>query len=106
MNSTIRCKRCGASFEEPIGPCSHCGGEVELAVLLTGVAATAELGRLGAVADEPVRGGGERIRYVAAPRRRAESALTGDGVHLRVEPPVDIGTRGEARVFDRIVAVL
>jgi hypothetical protein len=106
MSSTIRCERCGASFEEAIGPCSHCGGEVELAVLLTGVEATAQPGRPGAVADEPVRGGGQRIRYVAPSGARSESVLTGDGVQLHVEPPVDIGTRGEPRVFDRIVALL
>ena len=106
MNSTIRCKRCAASFEEAIGPCPHCGGQVELTVLLTGVEATAELGRLGAVVDEPVHWGGERIRYVAPSGARSESALTEDGVNLQVEPPVDIGTRGESRVFDRIVSLL
>ena len=106
MNSTIRCKRCGASFDEAIGPCSRCGGEVELSVLLTGVGATAQLGRLGAVADEPVRGGGERIRYVAPSGARSDSELTQDGVRLHIDPPVDVGTRGEPRVFDRIVALL
>lgn len=79
---------------------------MELAVLLTGVEATAKQGRLGGVADEPVQGGGERIRYIAPSGARSESALIADGVHLQVEPPVDIGTRGEPRVFDRIVALL
>jgi hypothetical protein len=106
MSTTILCKGCGASFEEAIGPCSLCGGEVELAVLLTGVETTAKLGRLGAVADEPVGQHGERVRYLAPSGARSESSLVGDRIYLQVEPPVDIGTRGEPRVFDRILAVL
>lgn len=46
MSSTIRCKSCGASFEKAIGPCPHCGGEVELSVQLTGVEAKTSLGSM------------------------------------------------------------
>jgi hypothetical protein len=44
MSSTVRCKDCRASFEKAIGPCPHCGGEVELSVALTGVEAKALAG--------------------------------------------------------------
>jgi hypothetical protein len=62
----IRCTACGVSLIEASGPCTRCGGTIEVAVQLIGTQADSHLGRVGAVAQEPVAGGGERIRYSAA----------------------------------------
>lgn len=56
MNSTVRCPNCGATFGHCAGPCTHCGGTLELSVALTGVEAKGAVGCLGVVVDEIASG--------------------------------------------------
>lgn len=106
MSSVIRCLSCGATFAKAVGPCIHCGGEIELSVALTGVSAKGILGRLGAVADEVTSGGDRQIRYTAPSGSQSTSALVGGEVRVQVGRPVDIGRPGESRVFDRVASHL
>jgi hypothetical protein len=105
MSATIRCIACGAFLQEPIGPCPLCGGQIEVSVGITGVSATARVGSVEAAAREPLDGG-ERIRYSAASGARSKSDLIETRVRAHVQPPVDVGKRGEERVFARVLDVL
>lgn len=106
MPSTIRCLSCGATFTDAVGPCVYCGGVVELSVTLTGVEAKAIAGRVGAVADETTEAGGQEIRYAAPSGAHSKSVLVEGQVHAQIEPPVDVGRRGESRVFQCVLAQL
>ena len=106
MSATIRCTACGAFLQEPIGPCPLCGGPIEVSVGITGESITAQVGSVGASARESLDGGGERIRYSAPSGAWSDSALVETRVRAHVQPPVDVGTRGEERVFARVLDVL
>jgi len=106
MSSSIRCLSCGAIFAEAIGPCAHCGGVVEVTIALTGVESKGLAGQVGTVADSPTSEGGRQIRYSAPCGARSTATFVGDRVAVRIEPPVDVGTRGESRVLACVVAHL
>jgi hypothetical protein len=106
MSATIQCTACGAFLQEPIGPCPLCGGPVVVSVGITGVSATTQLGGVDASARESLDGGGERIRYSASSGACSDSALVETCVRAHVQPPVDVGKRGEERVFARVLDVL
>jgi hypothetical protein len=64
------------------------------------------VGGIGASARESLEGGGERIRYSAPSGAWSDSALVETRVRARFQPPVDVGKRGEERVFARVLDVL
>lgn len=84
MSPVIHCLGCGATFVEAVGPCIHCGGEVELSVPLTGVAARAISGCVGAVADEVIADEDQRTRYTAPSGAQSTSALVDGEVYVTV----------------------
>jgi hypothetical protein len=106
MSSSIRCLSCGATFVEAIGPCVHCGGAVERTIALTGVEGKGLAGQVGTVADSPTPAGDRQIRYTAPSGARSNATFVGGRVVVRIEPPVDVGTRGESRVLACVVAHL
>ena len=106
MPSIVRCLKCGATFLEPVGPCARCGGTIEMSIPLTGVEAKGEVGQLGTVADSPISHGGREIRYTAPTGSSSETSLVGNLLTTQVKPPIDVGRRGEPRVFACILAYL
>jgi hypothetical protein len=94
------------SLNEPIGPCPRCGGTVEVSESITGFQANASIGKVGASAQEPMAGGGERIRYSAPTGARSDSVRKDGRFHAMVEAPVDAGRAGEDDVFARVLDVL
>jgi hypothetical protein len=106
MSSSIRCLNCGAIFVDANGPCVHCGGSVEVAIALTGVESKGLAGQVGTVAESPTSAGGRQISYTAPSGARSNATFVGGRIAVRIEPPVDVGTRGESRVLACVVAHL
>ena len=106
MPSSIRCLSCGATFVDPIGPCVHCGGTVEVSTALTGVESKGLVGQVGTVADSPTPAGGQQISYTAPSGARSNATSDHSRIAVRIERPVDVGTRGESRVLACVVAHL
>lgn len=106
MPSSIKCLNCGAILAEAVGPCKQCGGPIELSVSLTGVECKGFAGQVGTVNDSPTSVGGRRISYTAPTGARSDASQTGDRLVIQVEPPIDVGTRGESRVLACVVANL
>jgi hypothetical protein len=106
MPKVIRCIACGISLAEPRGLCPSCGGEIEVSVQLTGVAALAQAGSLSAVAIEARGADSERIQYSARTGGRSDGSRLDRCVQVTVGPPVDVGTRGEDDIFPLVLAVL
>jgi hypothetical protein len=106
MPTTIQCQSCGATFVEAVGPCTQCGGPIEVSVSLTGVEAKCIAGQVGTVVDGPTPLGGQQIRYTAPTGSRSDASLVGNLLDIQVKPPIDVGRPGEPRVLGCIVARL
>jgi hypothetical protein len=106
MNRVIRCTACGISLAESKGPCPRCGAAIGVSVQLAGTQADSKVGSVGAASREPTTGGGERIQYSAPTGARSDSVRADGRVGAVVEPPVDVGRKGEEDVFARVLDVL
>ncbi len=106
MTATARCLLCRKVLAAATGPCPHCGGPVEVSVAISGVQATAQVGRVGTVLDSCGACGAHKIT-VAAPTGSSSTAVMDEGlVSFEASPPVDIGRPGEARVMACILAAM
>jgi hypothetical protein len=85
---------------------SNLSRAIEVSVGICGVSCEAQAGSVGASAREPLEGGGERIRYSAGSGARSDSVLVDARFHVRAQPPVDVGRRGESQVFARVLDLL
>jgi hypothetical protein len=102
----IQCSECKATLTSADGPCPHCGGAVNLSLQLTGARMEIRGGRLGVVRDQRDESG-HRIDNSSPGGARSTSVLSSNGaVTGTVAGPVDVGTRGEQRVADTLVACL
>lgn len=106
MPAKIQCLSCGAVLPEAIGPCSQCGGPIEVSILLTGVEAKCIAGQVGIVADSPTSLDGQEIRYTAPTGSRSYASMECNLLTIQVKPPIDVGRLGEPRVLACIVAYL
>lgn len=106
MSSTVKCLSCGAIFDKAIGPCIHCGGEIGQTISLSGVEGKAFAGQIGTVVDSSVSGGGQKIAYTAPSGARSNTTRIDDKISVMIEPPIDVGTRGESRVLACVIAAL
>ncbi len=106
MPANIQCLSCGAVFLEAIGPCSQCGGPIEVSISLTGVEVKCIAGQVGTVADSPTSLGGQQIRYAAPTGSRSDASMECNLLTLQVKPPIDVGKLGEPRVLACVVAYL
>jgi hypothetical protein len=106
MASTIKCLNCDAKLSEPVGPCPHCGGIIEVSIALSGHGINVPTGQLGTVAESTVPFWGRLINYTAPTGSKSSASFDGEKVAISVEPPIDIGRPGEARVLSCIVARL
>jgi hypothetical protein len=106
MPVTIKCQDCGATFLEAVGPCTKCGGTIEMSITLTGVQTKCLVGNVGVVADSPTPHGGQQIRYRSPTGSQAEASLVGNQFTVQVKPPVEVGTNFEQRVLSCVVDYL
>ncbi len=106
MARTIRCLSCNATLVLPIGPCPLCGGEIEVSVGLTGLSMGLSAGSLVAVSDERPSEDSQRITRTGHGSARSISLREEDRFHSSVDPPADVGKKGESRVIDCLMARL
>jgi hypothetical protein len=106
MTPTIKCLSCGAVLTEAVGPCWLCGGPIELRVGLSGVGCNVAVGQVGTVNDTSTIERGRQISHTAPTGSQSDASLIGNHIRIRVQRPVDVGTRGEQRVLACITAFL
>jgi hypothetical protein len=73
---------------------------------VSGVEVKFQQGQLGTVHERPISGGGQQIEYKAPTGSASTSRLAANRFSVRVERPVDVGTRGQRRVVQIVLAVL
>ena len=98
----IQCRQCGAIATAADGPCSQCGGNVDVTVQLTGGRMEITGGSVATTAHEK-----NRVRYGAVGGAKSDSqAISPTDVRIDARGPIDVGRRGEDRVLNLVRSTL